>query len=57
MRELLFPSTFDGGKAPKDGGDHLVMVLEGIAIAPRWSAGSSSVVGVVVQLLALELCC
>ena len=32
--ELPFSSTFGGGKAPEDGGDHLVMVLEGIVIAP-----------------------
>jgi hypothetical protein len=25
--ELPFPSAFGGGKAPKDGGDHLVVVL------------------------------
>ena len=31
------------------------MVLEGIVIAPRWSATSGSVVGVVVQLFVLEL--
>ena len=31
------------------------MVLEGIVIAPRWSAASGSVVGVVVQLFVLEL--
>ena len=52
--ELPFPSAFSGGKAPEDGGDHLVVVLEGIAIAPRWSATSGSVIGVVVQLFVLE---
>ena len=31
------------------------MVLEGIVVAPRWSATSSSIIGVVVQLLVLEL--
>ena len=31
------------------------MILEGIVVAPRWSATSSSIVGVVVQLLVLEL--
>ena len=46
--ELPFSSAFGGGEAPKDGGDHLVVVLEGIVIAPRWSAASGSVVGVVV---------
>ena len=53
--ELPFSSAFRGGKAPKDGGNHLVMVLEGIIVAPRWSATSSSIIGVVVQLLVLEL--
>ena len=31
------------------------MVLEGIVIAPRWSAASSSVVAVIVWLFSLEL--
>jgi hypothetical protein len=53
--ELLFSSALSGGEATEDGGDHLVMVLEGISIAPRWSAAFGSVVGVVVQLLVLEL--
>ena len=53
--ELPFSSALDGGEAPEDGGDHLVMVLEGIVIAPRWSAAFGSVVGVVVQLFILEL--
>ena len=46
--ELSFSSAFSGGKAPKDGGDHLVMVLKGIVIAPRRSTASSTVVVVVV---------
>ena len=45
--ELSFSSTFGGGEAPEDGGDHLVVVLEGIVVAPRWSTASGSVVGVV----------
>ena len=53
--ELPFSSALGGGEPPKDGGDHLVVVLEGIVIAPRWSAPSSSIVGVVVQLFVLEL--
>ena len=53
--ELPFSSTFDGGEAPKDGGNHLVMVLEGIVIAPRWSATSGSIVGIVIKLFVLEL--
>ena len=31
------------------------MVLEGIVIAPRWSAASSSIVGVIIEPLVLEL--
>ena len=31
------------------------MVLEGVAIAPRWSTASVSTVGVIVQLFVLEL--
>ena len=31
------------------------MVLKGIVVAPRWSATSSSIVGVVVEPLVLEL--
>ena len=53
--ELPFSSTFSGGEAPEDGGDHLVVVLEGIVVAPMWSAISNSIVGVVVQVLVLEL--
>ena len=52
--ELPFSSALGGGEAPEDGGDHLVVVLEGIVITPRWSATSGSVVGVVVQPFVLE---
>ena len=47
--------TLSGGEAPEDGGDHLVMVLEGIVVARRWSVTPSSIVGVVIQLFVLEL--
>ena len=53
--KLPFSSALSGGEAPEDGGNHLVVVLEGIVVAPRWSAISSSIVGVVVQLFILEL--
>ena len=53
--ELLFPYALVGGETPKDGGDHLVMILKSIAIAPRWSAASVPAVGVVVELFVLEL--
>ena len=46
--EFLFSYALGGGKAPEDAGDHFVMILEGIVVAPRWSAFSSSVVVVVV---------
>ena len=50
---ILFCSRWR--EASEDGGDHLVMFLESIVIAPRWSAASGSIVGVVVQLFVLEL--
>ena len=53
--ELPFSSALDGREAPKDGGDHLVMILECIVVAPRWSVASGSVVVVIVQLFGLEL--
>ena len=53
--ELPFSSALGGGEAPEDGGNHLVVVLEGIVIAPRWSAAFVPTVGVVVQLFVLEL--
>ena len=53
--ELPLSSTLSGGEAPEDGGDHLIMVLKGIVVAPRWSATSSSIIGVVIEPLVLEL--
>ena len=52
--ELLFSSALSGGEAPEDGGDHLVMILEGIVVPSRWSVTSSSVVVVIVWLFGLE---
>ena len=52
--ELPFPFALVGGETPEDGGDHLVMVLEGIIIIPRWSASSVPTI-VVVVLFLLEL--
>ena len=54
-RELPFSSALGGGVAPKDGGDHLVMILEGIVVASRWPAASGSIVVVFVRLFGLEL--
>ena len=51
----IFSSALDGGKAPKDGGDHLVVVLEGIVVTPRWSAASGSIIGVIFHLFVLKL--
>ena len=53
--DLLISFALGDGEAPKDGGDHFVMVLEGVVVAPRWSAASGSVVGVVFQLFVLKL--
>ena len=33
--EFLISFVLDGGEASKDSGNHFVMVLEGIVIAPR----------------------
>ena len=46
--ELPISSTLGSGEAPEDGGDHLVVILEGIVIAPRWLVASSAIVVVVV---------
>ena len=53
--ELPISSALGGGEALEDGGDHFVMILEGVVVVPRWSAASGSVVVVVVQLFSLEL--
>ena len=50
--DLLISSTLGGGEVPEDGGDHFVMILEGIVV-PRWSAISGSAV-VVILLFVLE---
>ena len=46
--ELPFSSALGGGEAPEDGGDHFVVILEGVVGASRWSAASGSIVVVVV---------
>ena len=53
--EFLISSILDGGEAPKDSGDHVVMILEGVIVVPRLSATSGSIVIVVVLLFGLEL--
>ena len=53
--ELPFSSAFGGSKAPEDGGDHLIMVLKGVVVVPRWSATSGSIIGIVIEPLVLEL--
>ena len=52
--ELPISSALGSGEAPEDGGDHFVMILEGVVVAPRWSAASGSIVVVVVRLFSLE---
>ena len=52
--KLPFPLTLSGGEAPKDGGNNLVMILEGIVIASRRSAASGTIVVVIVRLFSLE---
>ena len=46
--ELLFSSALGGCEAPEDGGNHLVVILQGIVIALRWLVASGAIVGVVV---------
>ena len=46
--ELLISSALGYGEAPEDGGNHFVMILEGVVVVPRWSVASGSVVVVVV---------
>ena len=52
--ELPISSALDGGEALEDGGDHFVVILEGVVVAPRWSAASGAIVVVVVRLFSLE---
>ena len=52
--ELPISSALSDGEAPKDGGDHFVVILEGIVVAPRWSVASGSIVVVIVWLFSLE---
>ena len=49
--ELSIPSAFVGGGTPEDGGDHLVVVLEGVIIIPMWSAFSVPTIIIVVLFL------
>ena len=53
--ELSISSALRGGEAPEDSGNHFVVILEGIVIAPGWSAASGVIVVVVVWLFGLEL--
>ena len=48
----MISSILDGGEAPKDSGNHFVVILEGIIVVPRWSATSGSIV---VLLFGLKL--
>ena len=53
--ELPISSALNGGEALKDGGDHLVVILEGIVVVPRWSMTSGFIIVVVILLFGLEL--
>ena len=53
--ELPISSALDSGEALEDGGDHLVVILEGVVVVPRWSTASGSVIVVIVLLFSLEL--
>ena len=46
--ELPISSVLGGGEAPEDGGDHFVVILEGVVVAPRWSVAFGSIVVVVI---------
>ena len=46
--EFPISSALGGAEALEDGGDHFVVILEGIVVAPRWSVASGSIVVVVV---------
>ena len=46
--ELPISSAFSSGKAPEDGGDHFIMILEGVVVAPSWSVSSGSIVVVII---------
>ena len=46
--ELPISSALGGSEAPKDSGDHFVMILEGVVVVPRWSVDSGPIIIVVV---------
>jgi len=52
--ELPISSALSGGEAPKDSGDHFVMILEGVVVVPRWLVALGSIVVVVARLFSLE---
>ena len=54
MRRASILFYFWWCEAPKDGGNHLVVVLEGIVVTPRWSTVFGSIVGVVFRLFVLK---
>ena len=53
--ELSISFAFGSSEAPKDSGNHFVVILEGIVVVPRWSVTSGFVVVVVVLLFGLKL--
>ena len=53
--ELLISSAFGSSEAHEDGGDHFVVILEGVVVVvPRWSLASCSVIVVVIRIFSLE---
>ena len=53
--ELPISFALGGGEALEDGGDHFVVILEGVVVVPRWSEAFGSVIVVVVWLFCLKL--
>jgi len=53
--EFLISSVLDGREAPKDSGDHFVMIPKSVVAVPKWSVTSVSIVVVIVLLFGLEL--
>ena len=53
--ELSISSALGDGEAPKDSGDHFVVILEGGVVVPNWSVASGSIVIVVIWLFGPEL--
>ena len=51
--EIPISFALDGNGPPENGGDHFIMILEGVVVVPRWSVASGSIIVVVVRLFSL----